>query len=627
MLSRKNSPSTIFLLFVVAIGLAYWVASSIIRPNLTLDQAILFRPCGDPDYLPQVAALAHLEFGETSVREKAGTGVRSFPFASVLLHATLLRLLGDAGFIVADILVFILYGCALSYFLRQAGVAPRIAEALTLLVLSGILADIFNKCGNFGTGKFPLTFWTTRFPRPFITELFVVLFLILMIRLLTDEERRRKASAWAILGVAGACLLQSDIHQAMTMMLVASCFLLYLLVKDSKAVLRGLLIACATATVMCAPFVYQRMHETPDVPRRWGMFTISGHQLIFIGGRRLLLLTLLTLAIELMLYYSIRRTISERTRAAFLITGAVLVASLLSGPLSLFALGRGIQVYHYPMRTELFIGYILLICAGWAAQDVARWLLKSLKVGDERAQRIKTVAFAAAAVACLSASAILARRNVRDERPTASIMSMSGVDESHYKTEFAELHGVLTRPEYRSAQTLGTFDYQLVNWWGYQGKYPYLPDLFNTTVTDGEIERRVFSYLRLLSVTPEDFNGLLDQHYFLARVLSSAKYHANSKFTPWPIEDYSPEAQARITIAPIVEGWRIELPLSERRRLAESYQHFDPLEQPVKGPDIFVLSKDEMRQFLRPERGNLRLVWSNNIFEVWVTEDRAARRR
>ena len=142
MVNRSNLPSIIFLLAVLSIGASYWIGVRVIRPAATLDQAILFRPGGDPDYLPQVTALARLEFGETAVREMAGQGVRSFPFGSLLLHASLVRLFGEAGFVAADILAYLLYGWVLSYFLRKSGMARPIAEVLTLLVLSGALSVV-----------------------------------------------------------------------------------------------------------------------------------------------------------------------------------------------------------------------------------------------------------------------------------------------------------------------------------------------------------------------------------------------------------------------------------------------------------------------------------------------------
>jgi hypothetical protein len=95
----------------------FWVFPMALMPKTALDALVLFRPGGDQGYLPPVAAAADLKLGEISVKEYAGTGVRSFPLAPFVVHGFLERLLGSAGFMLADILVIFLYACALRYLL------------------------------------------------------------------------------------------------------------------------------------------------------------------------------------------------------------------------------------------------------------------------------------------------------------------------------------------------------------------------------------------------------------------------------------------------------------------------------------------------------------------------------
>jgi hypothetical protein len=589
-----------------------------------LDQAILFHPGGDPDYLPQVTALAHLEFGETSVREMAGRGVRSFPFASVLFHAAWVRLLGDPGFVVADILAFLLYGWALSAFLQNAGITRRVAEVITLLVLSGALRFVLLVPGPHGL-HIPVEFWYPRFARPLITEFFVVVFFSLAIRLINDPAKRNGVRSWALLGVLEACLMQSDIYQAMNLALVASVLVLYLLIQDAKVVLRGILVSGGTAAVICTPFVYQRLHASPEVLRRWGLFA-SGHRLIPLGAPLFFVFALSILIVEMLLGYRVRETAKAAAKTAAFITGAAVLASLLSGPLSLLVLGKGLQVYHFVETARLNIGYAMLLCAGWVAQDALARLGGLLGGRATLAPPFQRLAFVVAVMACLAIAAGLTRKNIRDGRPTAATMRMAFAPQPSYKSFFAELHSQLMRPEYQHAQVLGTFDVQLAEWWEYRSRFLYLPDNSTlSTVSDREIEERVSSFLRLMEATPDDFNRLLDNWYFLVRVLAGGKYLANSRYTPWPINDYSPDAQRRIAQTPIVDpSWHLELPVSERRRLLDDYAHFDPLTQPCRKLDVVVLSRNDLRRFLHPEKGSLSLVWSNDSFEIWVPGNEGA---
>jgi hypothetical protein len=617
---KGHLPSIVFLLLALTIGLSYWVGAAVFRPDVSLDQAILFYPGGDPDYMPQVSALSRFNLRETSILEGSNSGVRSFPLASVFVHAALVSVFGNAGFVIADVLFVILFALALSYILQLAGITRHLAEALALIIISKAALIVRDLLGSTRLGSLPIDFWYTRFPRPVITEVFVVVFMVLAIRLAADWSVRRNASNWILVGLTWACLVQSDIYQAMNMGMVAGCVAVYLLVKDTKAAVRGLLIGGIAATVACIPFVFQRMHESPDIPRRWGMYSV-GHKWILMHGSQTIAFALLVILFQGFICYGLGRPKSARARAACLITGGAVLATMLSGPLSVFALGKVIQTNHYPQRTQLAIGYVLLICAGWIIQGIGRWMFTALQVREHSARLIGSALAACVAIGCTAVAVKATRYLIRDEHATApSMIQFLNTAESRYKSSFTELHEVLSRPEFNKAEVLGTFDVQLANWWEYRNKHLYLPDVFNTTVRDSEIERRVYGYLRLLDVRPDDFNELLSQDYFQVRVLSCAKYQANEQFTPSPIEDYTPDAQARIARTSIMQPWHIELPVSERARLIEAYVNFAPVAERVHNPDIYVLTKDQLRPFLHPERGRLALAWSNEIFEVWVPE-------
>jgi hypothetical protein len=613
MLNTRNIPSTFFLLAALLIGSAYWIVNWAIRPGITVDQAILFRPGGDPDYLPQVSALARFEFGETAVRELAGHGARLLPFTSLFMHASLVRLGGNAGFVVADILAFVLYGWVLSYFLKNAGLTRPVAEIITLLVLSGALNWIVLELSP----KIPVRFWNTRLPRAFITEIFVVAFLSLASRLINDQAARSKVWPWALMGILGACLIQSDVWQAMNMTLLAMFLVVYLLMRDRKTVLRGVVIAGVVTAVMCAPFVYQRLYESHDIWRRQGTFP-TGHQLILLGGFGLFLSAFSVLLVEFLLCYRPRAAATGSARAAALVTGAAVIASLVSGPLSLLVVGQGLQVYHFRQETELVLGYAVLLCAGIVLQNSFQWLDRALRIRELPALRLKGLVFAAVVVACLAVSALRAHAVIKDELPAQGTMLMAGAPEQRYKSSFAELHAELMQPQYQHAQVLATFDLQLADWWQYRNKYVYLPDLTNTTVSDREVVARVYSFMRVMKATPTDLDRLLDNDYFLLRVLSGLKYQANARFTPWPIGEYSPDAQRRIAGTPVWERLHLEVPTSERRRLLEAYTQFDPLTEPRRKLDVIVLLKGKLRQSLHPEKGNLAFAWENDTFEIWV---------
>jgi hypothetical protein len=111
---------------------------------------------------------------------------------------------------------------------------------------------------------------------------------------------------------------------------------------------------------------------------------------------------------------------------------------------------------------------------------------------------------------------------------------------------------------------------------------------------------------------------MLENQYFLMRVLGGGRYQGNSMYASWPLRDYSPDAQARIRQTPALVR-NLEMPLPEKRRLLDAYEHFDPLAQPYRKLDLIVLSKGDLRQYTHPEKGGLRLGWKDDTFEIWVS--------
>jgi hypothetical protein len=625
--NRWNAFPASFCLVLIAIGSAYWIWSYALAPQATLDQRILFRPDGDADYLPQVAALSRFHLGEAAVRELANTGVRSFPMAATLAHSALVRLFGDAGFVLADILAVLLYGYLLSRFLQAAGIASRVAGMLAAAVVAGA-GELFVANASRFTGPIPVMFWASRFPRPSVTEILVLLVLLLWIRLFSRGPAAG-LSDWALLGMVGGCLLQADIYQAVSLAIGSSLLVLVVLLRDAKSALRGASAAALAAAATALPFLYQRTHELADIPKRWGVFSLSGHHWYPFTPLRLFVIIPVVVAISFAYWWRSPLEYRAQVRTTAPVMGALLAVSAFAGPLSLLTFRTGIEIYHYSATAQMMAGYGILLCLGWIAQDFLR------RAGILGSGRSMAAVAGFVFAACLVLGAWTAYHSFaevwwgRRQSAVADPRDRGRFDraeEVRYRSAFQQLHEVLARPEYRGAEVLGTFDGEVMNWWEYRGKYVYLPDIFNTTVADTEVEARVYAFMHLLEASDQDFSHALDNWYFQLRVLSFAKYQANMAFTPWPLEDYSPEAQKRIVHRGILEGKMPELPLPERTRLMEGYAHFDPLQQPPRRLDLIVLSRGtDLRQDVHPEKGNLRLLWQNEVFELWVPGTTAPR--
>jgi hypothetical protein len=627
--TRIPRPSSLFIAAALAISAMFWLLPMALTPKMTLDTLVLFRPEGDPGYFPQVAAAADLKLGEISVKEYAGTGVRSFPLAPFILHGPLERLLGPAGFMLADILVIFLYACALRYFLTTAGAGAWPAEFLSLLVISNTAGEAASKFGGSLHLPMPVKFWEERFPRPFITELFVVLFLILAVLLAANPGRPKRI--YALFGAALAVLFQSDIYWAFTAAVVLGAVCLAALLRTSFLAMTARLAVMGIAfTVTSGPFVYQQLHASADVKRRLGVFFTSRYwQLVPDTPVIVCALAVLAVAGWLALRFRARARVKQDAKQrlpALAVLSVAVGASLITGPLSAALLRQVIQQFHFMVTAERAIGYMALLYAAWLLTGISRSepVRRFPKIrgkdtwgkdtwGKDTLGRLVAGAAILAVALFISIDVHFHIRSLDRGTPSLPLIVRT------YQADFPDLRRVLERPLalQRRLQplVLGTFDDALGDWWQYRRRYLYLPDLFNSTVEDTVVESRILHFLRRVGTTPEDFGHLLNDEYFIRVALGGGKYQVNSIFTPWPLSEYSAGTKARLTTVPDYNGF--EVPQSEKLRLIKAFEEIQGDDGSAGELDVIVFAKDHLRPYVHPERAGNVLLWSNRTFEVW----------
>jgi hypothetical protein len=597
----------------LAIALSFWIGPILTGPVTDPDALVLFRQGGDPDYLPQVAAAAHLEFGEISVKEYAGTGVRAFPVAPIAAHAMLYRLAGSTGFILADILTVVLFAYALRGLLLLGKVAREPAELLSLSVISGAASWLSVHAGAAMHHSLPVMFWEFRFPRPSVTQALFVLSLALPAMLM--GRARRPTWFFALFGLSFAGVLQSDIYAGFNALFVVGLAAAVVLFREEgRRAAKQLFAAAGAMALACAPFVYQQLHASPDVERRWGVIRGEGYRAMLPGAKVMAGAALVTTAAVVLAIRYARSNRKAGRLPALAAVGTAVGASILSGPASLAALHRTIQIYHFFFQTSLAIGYALLLYAGWLLTDVREFGLFG-RLPEKFRSMAKGAAKAAFVGFCLTVAYVSSVRSGAADVPTAGAMQDLGLPQ--YRSDFGELRRVLERPEFAHATAMATFDRQLSDWWGYQRRYLFLVDLFNSTLPDSIAEGRVFQLLRMNGASREDFAGLLQNPYFLVQAMGLDKYQADSAYTAWPLDDYSAEARRRIAAS----SWafHVELPESERARLLAAYDRTEGMRPGEDALDIEVLDKDSLRRYLHPESsGRFHLAWSDRTFELWA---------
>lgn len=642
---------------------------------------VMYRPTtGDRDYFPIVHQLAKLQTGEGYTPEFRGTGFISFPWASLLPHALAMAALGPVGFAIADLLVPCGYCALLALLLMRAGAAQTIAWGLAVFTtlfgfewLGRVLLSVF---GDALHGlSFYLNFlqsWNLRFPRPFVSGLFVLgagASWMVLVRGGWPSAR----GWWLAVGAWMAAVLQSDIYSfAVLGLLYAGAAIAWLIAGrhwPSASQLRNLALCLVLFVLLATPFLLARWLEHPDLPARFGVFKLPGSPLALIGmvlqffPKSFLVASLiLPLAACLALR---RRSCWDDHLLPHVATA--LVAMQLAGYAAMFAqvsaTGKAVQLFQYRDTARCFVSLSVIA-------TVALFVTGLLARNKEKKFRLRNVVLAsAAALVALGvlrhsffygrlhldnpgtpramggrslgtsppawatsyrpvlAGLVWLRHFLGDARPqldNPAAPPSAGVspptDVQSYRRDFEALSGFLTAERNAGAESLATLEVELYSWWtAFRDGSSFLPRAFVSTLPNSELESRLCQFAKYNGLTAETFLAFLEYpsvNNVINNWQSEALYQANASYTFAPINDYSPEQRARIAKAGILDGSLIEIPLSEQRRLKHLFES-TALPRPGAGPklDLLVLT-DEFPQ-LQPDPEYFVLVYRNPTFRAY----------
>ena len=611
----------------------YWIVSVYLDPQTPFDVVAIYRQMYDLDYYPQISALADFNLGESVLYEYAGTSVRSFPFASVLVHAICYKLLGSLGFILADIIITFSYFIALSTFFRLLRVSSLLAMFASLLIVFRAGSYVLRQLCYRGGICLPLSFWYENIPKPFVTEIFVILFLIVVFSFGLHHCLIVKKRLWVLLGVALALLIQSDIYQMFMALIFSACTFLYLFLKLKEhrtRILQNLLILSGTAFLLTIPFLIQRLFEHADIPRRFGAFPVQRSIILIPPDSMTNLLWLLLLCGVALLIYRFLLPKENLVEAnlkgkALSLMCAVCLTSMLTCTLSVLVLGKGIQLEHFSEVTGLLFGYATVLWLVYIADHgikVFRERFAASGKGSQILTGATKTGISLLAVLCASLAVRGAYGWARYDRQVydkfMSVDAEGWTTLLGYKGDFIGLVNELRGEEYAGAVVLGTFDHQVNDWWlTFQKGYTFLVDPFNSTVPDEVSESRLVAFCKLLGMSSDDFRSFINRRHINIWWYGQLKYQASRAYTYAPLGDYSEEVQEGIRKTTVYDNFEIALPKSEEARLVNKFNTFVLEENTLPRLNLIVLTKEERLRDFTPPAHLFELSYENATFRVW----------
>jgi hypothetical protein len=597
-------------------ALAPWVSSRVSFPNEPFDVSVIYRSReGDIQYFPLIAQFARGTITDGTLKETEGSTLRSFPFATLLPHAFSVAVFGQYGFVVADVLVAVAYLLFVVLLCRTVGVSPPLSIIAALCIALRLPIYLFDTAGL--PPMFKL--WEMRIPRPYVSELYLVMTVVAALALLTTKQAR--LSHWLLLAAAFGLLLQGDIHGAFILVVASPVVFYYIVKRDGLArTLRSGLYASVLVAVLISPFVAQQLVQHPDIPVRWGVFPVERDGVVeffrgtmrwrWLVGHAVVSLALL-MAISRHAHSRSNAHLEEarRARGVLFYALSLLGAAVVCYPLSILILGSTVQPYHFDDRALRVYSYAVIVLAFLL---VDRFVF--FRLANPRPYLYATMFI------------VLALGLGYRLRDTAAF-------QSHLRPQFFGSHTAATHPSYRESFTeltsfldrtvpdravVASFDHQVFSWWlTFHRGYWFLAEPFVSSASDQELETRLALLCRELGMSPQDYRIFIQQTYINVFWLGLLKYQASHWYTYSSLDDYTPEDRSRI-----VQSWdfweRPTIPQSELTRLTTAFENATSLESGKRALDVIVLSNRGPEQPWAPPAQTWQLAFRNDGFRVYV---------
>ena len=620
---------------VLVHGASSWIGSYRCYPEAPISVHAVLRPAGDPDYYPFIRGLSRFTLAETNYLESLGEGIRPFPVVSLLPHAVCLRIFGDAGLMVADVLVNLAFFLSLLAFLRAFGIAPGLAIVASLMVSTELCQELVRRAWVVGFVRpdLDLTFWDMRIPRPFVSSVFLLLTWTCLLRVVTDRAGARRLRWWVLLALCFSLLLQSDLYSAISCALLIALAALVAWRGDPRRtgrLLTHVAVALAVCCVASGVFICQQILAEPDVVRRYGVFDVSRTApLISLACRWRFVAMVVGFTAIIWPFHRLARATGRDGRTAALRVGYLLIATIVSFfalPVSCVLLGKAVQVNHFDDRFEVFTSYGCLVVLLMLLQEGTVFAIS--RPASKRWGRIGRHGAATVTWTAIAACALGGAWQAWQPPDTGfrwlgfgdPAASESQPSRERYWADYIDLIARLQEPSrHRDAEVLGTFDSQLLAWWTSFGpESVFVAHAFATVATDRTQERRLCLFCRILGLDGEQFPEFVQRYYVNSLYLGCAKYQASSAYTFSTLDDYRPEDREVIVKKSVDDSWHLVIPNSELSRLKEQYNDTSLSQSEFQLPDVIVLTSFEVGLGLRPIASLYARTYRNGTFTVWV---------
>ena len=601
-----NSVHIIFFIIAVFLILPKWILSFVY-----FDEDIILRiihEATDTAYFPIINSFSDFKFSESFSKEIMNLKLISYPIIGLSINSLFFKIFGGYSFIFLEIVctflfLFLFYNIFLKLnFLK----ATSISLAIIFLILPNILNG-FNfleiKLLKLLSLNFE-SFYSTRFPRPAISNLFLFVFIYCVIKFYKEDENYLRIFFW-ITVLIGLTINFFFYLAFIELFLILFIFFLKfkkkvfkILIVDLKFFFYCLLILLLFILI----FQLQVYFSEPDYIKRLGVFSINSNQ------KRILFeyLFKFLLSIEFILLFFFNTFFFFLLKNNFIkIFYYFFLASIFSPVLFFAMFNKGVDYYHFFNWIVIF-GFIFPFLA-------LVYLIETKFLSFLKKFYQKLIIFLLVIVSIFYFNFDIFFNHKNTFANDSKRYKLSEV------TNFIGQNKLFLKKDLK----ILNFHYKLSVWLLLNdfNNFSLIPVSFWSPKTDDILEVELISSLKLLNLTKIDFYNLIKNqksswrfkndfvyNYFGRKYLANSLVSFNdNKF------DYEDTEKKFIQSNNLLISHQVIIPKSEIKRLLNK---FDTLENQAE-PDVVII--DEESKFInnRFSNKNYCLIFTNNNFKIY----------
>ena len=605
--SKKNNIFFVILLTSVIIFLPKWIISfSFFNEDITLR---IINEVSDAAYFPIINSFSDFNFSNSYSNNIEDLKLISYPIIGLFINSLFFKLLGSYSFIFLELtciflfllifynIFFILNFSKLSSFTFSVFlfILPTILKELTFVNIEAIkLLSL-----NFET------FYSIRFPRPAISNLFFFSFIFFIIQFYVEEKKYLKYLFFIIL-LMGFTLNIFFYLFFIELFLLTLIFILKFKSNFFKIIINNykyFLYYTLILILFLGIFQMQVFFSEPDYVKRLGVFKVDLEQkknlfeylINFFFGFKFLFLLLINVILFILLKNNILR-----------IFFYLFIASIISPIFFFLILNKGVDYYHF-FNWIVVAGFIYpVICVLFILDSIC---LKHLNINQNK------ILFSCSVFLMLFYFSI---SNISD-------LKANSINDHTKRTELREVIEYISQNNFDNTKNLEilSFNYEISIWLLLNDfkNFSIIPVSFWTSKTDMMLENELISSTKFLGLDKNNFYQLIKNQQGAWRFKNNfvynyfgRKYMANSLVVfNNDQSDFNQSELDFIKSNNLLISHQIIIPKSEIKRLLYK---FDNSNEDIN-PDLVILDTNDKLKTNKFENKEYCLIFNNNRFKIF----------